>query len=105
MNEVIEKDLFAICQEIEDGCSKIAGISGVFSDFWLVSLSDWAQDDKQEEEMLQWITQRYGLGVNIDHLSFDKDSLQQVVSLDPLGCFFKERLMLIAVYVLIHRTK
>lgn len=45
-----------ICGEIEEYASKLAGISGVYSDYWLVAIRDWVHDDEMEEKVLNWAT-------------------------------------------------
>lgn len=85
MKENLLKDLLAICSEIEESCAKIAGISGVMSDYWLVNLTDWARDDENEEEMHAWIKERYK------------------IEEEGVGCFLRQRLMLVALYVYLNR--
>lgn len=84
--DTVREELDKICSEIEDEASKIAGISGVFSDYWLVGIRDWVEDDEMEEKVLAWATTHYKLG-----------------GLDPLGCLLHQRLMLVALYIYLHR--
>lgn len=82
----LAQELNDICEVIEEHAAKVAGITMVMSDYWLVGISDWVQDDQQEEQVLDWAAKHYKL----------PDS-------SYMGCFLHERLMLVALFVHLNR--
>lgn len=85
MKENIVEEIFTICAEIEQKTAQVAGIKIMLSDYWMVSIQDWTDDAAQEELVLEWIAEKYKLNE------------------ERLGCFMHDSLMVLAVYVYLHR--